>query len=344
MDSFVQEMKADPKLASEFKAAYTEMVSAIEEGRMKFRDKGAIQMRLMDAREREVKSFAATQLEARQKYRGVEKETYEKQYPGRIKEKNMIVQKVRAGGVYKEIVLVPTLPEGHWDVDAVDIEGVEHSQVEDDGKAVLRDRQLQDKFAAIAQSRLAAAVSSQANAKIEEDAAIEEAEDVRAGSDEASEADTEDASGDDEEDDLKYIRASIFDEGDTAGRNKQGAASNSQAARSVHSVGSSVQTLQLRGRPGPPAEGVPEASQGRGADKFAGKSVEEILKKHGWEKAVKKLKEASAELQKDGFNTLSSLSVPASAFKQAFAEFKPAANQLHKDVVSLDIKVKKWNV
>ena len=57
----------------------------------------------------------------------MEKETYEKQYPGRIKEKNMIVQKVRAGGVYKEMVLVPTLPEGHWDVDAVDIEGVEHS-------------------------------------------------------------------------------------------------------------------------------------------------------------------------------------------------------------------------
>jgi len=44
--------------------------------------------------------------------------------------------------VVKEMVLVPILPEGHWEIDAVDIEGVGHTQVEDDGKAVLRNQSL----------------------------------------------------------------------------------------------------------------------------------------------------------------------------------------------------------
>ena len=62
------------------------------------------------------------------------------------------------------------------------------------------------------------------------------------------------------------------------------------------------------------------------------------MKKQGWEKAVKKLKEANAQLQKDGFNTLSSLSKPASAYKQAFAEFELAALQAHKGVV-VDVRL-----
>ena len=37
MDAFVAEMKVNPKLAKEFRAAYAEMVQIIEDGRIRFK-------------------------------------------------------------------------------------------------------------------------------------------------------------------------------------------------------------------------------------------------------------------------------------------------------------------
>ena len=97
IDDFAAKVKADSSLLKQFKAAYVEMVKIVTEGRMRFRgdQKGKCKMRLDTARKTVVSTYRSSQLNVKTKFRGVLKDVYEKQHPGRIQRKNLKVVKAR---------------------------------------------------------------------------------------------------------------------------------------------------------------------------------------------------------------------------------------------------------
>ena len=100
--------------------------------------------------------------------------------------------------------MVRTLPEGHFDIDSVDIQGTAMEEVHDDGNNIIAEGQVENKYAALSKvtaDRVAAASSH--NMAAESHAEVAEAEDVRAAS-----ADEHSSSSESEEmDDLSFIRS-----------------------------------------------------------------------------------------------------------------------------------------
>ena len=170
MDACVEEMKVNPKLAKEFRAAYAEMVKIIEEGRIRFKQgaKGEVSMRLEKARKQTVSVFSRSQLEVKSKFRGVLKSVYEKRHPGRIQAKQMKVVRAKADGKMVDLVLVPTLPQGEYGVNAVDLQGVDMTEVQDDGEAIISEQQLQRIIDNFTQGILGGAHESLQNGELEE--------------------------------------------------------------------------------------------------------------------------------------------------------------------------------
>jgi len=115
----------------------------------------------------------------RTKYRGVIREKYEQEHPGRIQAKGMKVIKAKADGKWCELATVPKLPEGELDIDSVDLSGVEIFETHDDGSCVVAKNQMQSKFDALAQSTVGEAHASRGNRALEEQAELEEAEQER---------------------------------------------------------------------------------------------------------------------------------------------------------------------
>ena len=152
---------------------------------MRFRasEKSSLNLRLEEARQRVVKAYSKSQLEVRTKYRGAIREKYEQEHPGRIQAKGMKVIKAKADGRWCELAMVPKLPEGEFDIDTVDLSGVEISETHDAGSCVVAESQMQSKFDALAQRTVGEAHASRGNRAVEDQAELEEAEQVRVESD-----------------------------------------------------------------------------------------------------------------------------------------------------------------
>jgi len=157
---------------------------------MRFRasEKSNVNMRLESARQQVVKAYTQSQLEVRTKFRGVLREKYEQQHPGRIQAKGMKVIKAKADGKWCELVMVPKLPEGEFDIDTVDLSGVQISETHDDGSCLVAENQMLNKFDALAERTVGEAHASRGNRALEEQAELEEAEQVRVDSDQDDDA------------------------------------------------------------------------------------------------------------------------------------------------------------
>ncbi len=86
-------MRTNLSLAGQFKAAYKAMVESIEDGRIRFKgpEKEKLALRLEDSRKAFVESYQQMNLRVRDRYRGIEKDVYEKEHPGRIDAQKMKV-------------------------------------------------------------------------------------------------------------------------------------------------------------------------------------------------------------------------------------------------------------
>jgi hypothetical protein len=95
IDDFAMQVKTDPALLKQFRADYREMVAIVREGRMRFRGdaKGKCKLRLETAQRTVVTAYRSSQLNVKAKFRGVLKDVYEKEHPGRIEKKNLKVVK-----------------------------------------------------------------------------------------------------------------------------------------------------------------------------------------------------------------------------------------------------------
>ena len=72
-----------------------------------------------------------------------------------MRKKGLKVTKCKRDGKIIEVVLIPKLPDGHFDLDANDIQGAVMEDIVDDGQAAIRDGQVQDKFDSLVKHALA---------------------------------------------------------------------------------------------------------------------------------------------------------------------------------------------
>ena len=84
----------------------------------------------------------------------------------------MKVIEAKADGKWCELVMVPKLPEGEFDIDAVDLSGVEMSETHDDGSCIVAENQTQSKLDALAQRTVGKAHASRGNRALEEQAEL----------------------------------------------------------------------------------------------------------------------------------------------------------------------------
>lgn len=349
MDSFVQKLKTDNQLAKEFRAAYAEMVKIIEEGTMRFKagaSKNEVAMRLEKARKASVTVFSRSQLEVKTKYRGVERSVYEAKHPGRIQARGMRVVKAKADGVAKELVLVPLLGKGEYEVDSVDMAGVDMSEVQDDGEAIVSQQQLRRKFDNLSKQCVGGAIESKQNRELEEEAELSEAERVRVDSgDEALSDSSKSEAGDD--DDLNFVRSSLlagFDEPGSPRTSARGGADATPVRCTTRSTTSGSSVARHSGGPffeASPASKVDGGSEAATPKKFAGKTAEDILEKHNLPTIKEALELACKALGAASLQSLEALS--SERCVKVFNDFKKHIVHAHKATVALDIKVKKWS-
>jgi hypothetical protein len=333
MDDFVMNMKDNPKTTKEFRSAYAEMVKLIEEGKMRFRaaEKDGSTLRLQEARKTVVKQFQQSHLEVRTKFRGIKRDVYEQMHPGRIVAKKMKVMRVKADGVMSELVLVPKLPEGEYDVDGVDLAGVVMDDEIDNGEASITEQQQQTKFVAAVNVAIGGARASAQNRDLEAEAEVEEADEVRVDSDEERPEENEDGSNE-EDDDLMFVRKSVFgnDEDDRApSLTSRSAASTTKMVKpSEPSSGRPRPSPKLLGKarhsspakPGPAATRATDEEQVIALKKFEGKTMIEILAKHGLTDILAKVELTTSALASKALSTVEN--IYAEKFSTAFGEFK----------------------
>ena len=358
IDQFVEKMRQSKSLATEFKAAYSEMVKIIEEGRSRFRgsEQGKAALRMQEVRKQVVAAFKKSQLEVISKFRAVEVSKYEAQNPGRIKAKGMKTASVTADGELKECVLIPKLPEGEYDVEAKDITGTSHIEEHDDGQDIISKRQQASKFSALANMTMGGARNCAVNRALEEQAQVEEAEQVRGQSDaenpDDSSVDNDSPTTSVDDDDLRFIRGSLFaSECQRVAPVSESGRRPAPKSSPAHATASSTKrTGSTCGRPQAPSttgvgQGVATTAPSEGSSnskrsKFDGKSAEEILEKHGAPAIISKISSFKQKLSGDAF--VSPLGGPK--FVTAMPELKALAFTAQKSAVALDIKVKKWSL
>jgi len=88
------------------------------------------------------------------------------------------LQRAKKDGKPIEVVLIPKLPHGHFDLEANAIQGAIMETTVDDGEAAIRADQMKDKFESVVSGALKEVNQSLGNALLEEEAEVSEAENV----------------------------------------------------------------------------------------------------------------------------------------------------------------------
>ena len=151
IDKFVEKVKVDKSLRARYNGAYKEMITVVEEGIIRFRGqaKSNAVLRVDSAGKKSLSEYQRSEVNLKKRFRACFREVYEMQYPGRIEANKMQVVRMPHKGVPRDFVLVPKDPEGWFDLDETDVQGMELSSIIDDGTAVLTESQLTDKYKAI---------------------------------------------------------------------------------------------------------------------------------------------------------------------------------------------------
>ena len=139
-EDFSEKLKQSTDL-HEFKGARSEMVKLLNEGVVRFRSSDKTG-RIQAAAKRSLQAFRQNQVELVSRFKAIDKEKYEKQYPGRIQKENLKTTTKMVDGERKEVVLIRKDPEGEWDVNVRDISGTVQEEELDNQQTVVRANQM----------------------------------------------------------------------------------------------------------------------------------------------------------------------------------------------------------
>ena len=254
-------------------------------------------------RKETVESFRTSQQRVRSSYHCVEKDVYDKTHPGMREKRKLLVQPFFRGGKWVDCVMIAKQKHGEFEVDMEDIVGATHKQDYDSGDFEIRSNQAEEKFKALAAKQhltnkelegLASASgsgSSASEAEMEAD---------------TSQCGTQDSGlSEPEEDDLEWVTKSILSSGPVS----------KPAAKIIKSAkAGSAETAKARtvaAAPRTPARLTPsKAVSTQSSDdnvlrrKFRGKTADDILGPHGWEKLMESVEELKHEVTGGIFQTM----------------------------------------
>ena len=369
VEKFEAELVSDRQVQAEFKAAYAGMVKVIEEGRLRFKgsEKDKLKMSLDQIRKEALKEYNKAEMHIKVPHRGIDRDVYEAKHPGRIEAKGLKVVKLPCeGGQMKEVVLLPKLPKGHYDIDGVDILGSMRERIVDDGESTVGAGQLDRKFKALAGQAQSAMAGAQDNRQLEEQAEVEEAEAVRNGSDVSGSEQSGDSDAGSSASDLHFVRSSLFNDVDVASassRNRPPPSAPSvasgcfrpkskAASKAASSPGKPISKIDKPQSPGKtiskidkfaaagtvPGTAAEDKSDANVSNKFTGKLPEEILEKHGLPDLLEELEAVKNKFADDTFSKLA----PPPSYNDDLEALRKDAVAVHKKAVALDIKAKKW--
>lgn len=371
-DDLIVARKEKPEVAAEWDAARGETIQLMENDsafagkRMGAAQKKAVAKKLLSKRKKTVEAYKKSQMEVKRKFRGVLKSKIVKRKgEGYIQRKNIKVQSLMIAGKWQEVCLIPKLPDGEFEVDAVDIVGAEQREIHDDGEAVVRENQGEVKFRKLAEDAVAGAEEAMgANTNIDID------KDSEGASSEHSEAIG--ASSDESEDDLGHGSSSLFASASSAALPSQhksavtrvsSPAGKAPKARSAKPAGVRppqasplipLAAVSLAASPRAADGGMPAEQKAAAQDdapgtagrmsfaaKHAGKSPEEVLDAAGLSKVKEQFEPVKTTLETPPFTT-AVLGADYTAYVAACTSLRKSAKSLQTAAVNFDIKVKKW--
>ncbi len=366
-DQFLDARRRDPQLNKEWQATLDAGVDILEKSTVTRLGKNVLadmDTALQGARKTVVEAFKTSQKRVIAPYRCILKENYEKQFPGRIQSLGLPVKMLDTEQGRVEVVMVRKLPDGEWDCNFEDLVGVTEREDVDPGAHQIRARQGEYKYADLAsRTRLSKEDIVAASAiGIESAIAIGKAP-VSGGQESADESEAPDSAHSSEPDVMDWAVNCLIEDGCSAAKRPKAASSkpapassSSKArvpwARAAGSAASSTPILRMpavgrsafsgssRSHTAEPLA-PPKTPDDKERKKFAGKSPEEVLEPLGWARIMKEFGAMMASVGSAEMATFLRGS-EVETFNTMNATFKKDIGTVHKSLVALDIKVRKW--
>ena len=360
LNAFVNARKESRVLMEEWNAAYDrviEMAPGMPErlGKVLTEKLGET---LVVARKQRVDAFKKTQKRVATSYRAVRKCAFEKKYPGKIVRKGLTCKTIAVdGGKQVEVVLIRKLPKDEWDLTYEDVSGVAHTEEYDAGDINVRANQAAVKFQSMANK------TSLTKGDLDGVASDGDASDISVDGDDLDAGMSErDPSSQDEDEGFSMVTASLLDDvhlntkrQDSHLLSLRRSSSSKPPAVSSASTKAPASSPRASTKASRPSNGSligaspasASASDAGGADekvrKFQGKSVEDILGKHGHAAHQAVLGEILTIMKKPCFDSMLTGGSLGNYITEVEGLRKKAATLL-RGSVNLDIKVKKWLV
>ena len=309
-------------------------------------------------------TFKKQQVTIRSAFRLVEKKVFEQRFPGRIEKEGLQVQSKMVEGVMREVVRVRKLPDGEWDCDVEEVAGVEQTEQQTSAD----DLHLRASQHAHVYNSFASAVSAPSDGAAymhEDDAYVPEGEPGEAKAESQSEGDSDEGdhmnmdsllpsllhdvdfrpkAKDAVKSSAPSSKTAAFVTPSKSARSSASAASSTRAPASSAKVGAPSSSVKSRPKASPPpSDDESAAALAQSIKKFKGKSAEDILNPHGYQKLFESLDTLGQKLLTSPFtDTLEGDQLQL--FKDKVTELKKEASGIQRLVVNLDLKVKKWQV
>lgn len=381
LDAFLSARRDSPSIMAEWKGAYDSYIALASQGpsRISKSQRLDLTVQIKAARQKSVRVFRQSRKTVKTGYRAVLRHLYDKKHPGRIERKKLPVKTVIADGKPVEVVMLRKLPQGEWDVDFEEIQGVEASEVHEDGEMTLRANQADVKYKALTQKGQLSKEEMENAACMDDE--VSEPDLQEHGADECSDCITSESGTD--ADTLPWAPSSLLDDDRPAPAAKShakgarlpiGAAplpvkSKASAPRSKATVlKSSPRSAPLRSsasRPSAckasgsrpsgsvPTEGSaasspiparsssPSPAKPKPKPKLSEPAPEDVLEKYGWLGIAKQRDEVTSLIQAGPMASFLR-GDDLQAYTALASKALKLASSVHRSLVTLDIKLKKW--
>ena len=345
MENFIESRKKDVDLQKVWAACLAKLITLMEEApeRMSKGKTTEFQDILSGFRLTTVEAFKTMEKEVLTAYRAICKSSYEAKNPGKIERENLTCKWIKADGAHREVVLLRKLPEDEWDVNFKEISGVSLREVHDDGEFALDKDQSKRKCTALAAKLHLSADELKGTIAPSEDEYEPE---------ETTLAICETEMDENDEDPLAWAAASLLDDEPDVMPKRSRKDTASTVASQPKGISPMVLSRTAKpasisaalSRPSASAS-LPDreaAAMESARKKFDGKSVDEILEKHGYGEIKKEIAMFTACFSDDPciHNTLRGEEMKQ--FTAKMSDMRKAGLAVQKLLVSLDIKVGKW--
>lgn len=157
INELIAACQKDPPLRAEFLASRKRLIELVNEGKVPLKiragKRDAPAKELTDARAKALKLIESSKTQKVLGYSGMTKKRYQETHGQRTPEEDGLdVFWDTHNGVLQECCLVAKQHKDEWDCNVIDEKGVEKQTVIDDGSAIVRAGQIEDKFKALAKT------------------------------------------------------------------------------------------------------------------------------------------------------------------------------------------------